>query len=688
MSRESRYDILFEPVRIGPVTAKNRFYQTPHCNGMGRGFPAGMAEMRGIKAEGGWAVVCTEEVEVHETSDHSPIVEGRLWDDGDIPVFARMAEKIHAHGGLAGLQPNHSGYTVANQSTREIPIGPGDMPVEPYVPVQARAMDKADIKALRRWYVDAAKRAKAADFDIVYDYCAHNMSMQMHFLSRRFNRRIDEYGGSLENRVRLFREVLEDTKEAVGDRCAVAVRFAVDELMGPDGLTCDGEARDVIEMLAELPDLWDVNISEWSNDSQTSRFSEQDFQGDYTAFVKQLTSKPVVGVGRFTSPDMMAGLVRKGRLDLIGAARPSIADPFLPNKIEQGRIEDIRECIGCNICVSGDFTSTPIRCTQNPTMGEEWRKGWHPEIIPAKKTEAHVLVVGAGPSGLEAARALGQRGYAVTLAEAGDALGGRVVSESALPGLSEWIRVRDHRQWRIEQTADVSVYLQSRLSAEQVLELGADHVVLATGARWRADGVGRALTDPVPGLATLPVHTPDDLMAGRLPDGPVLLFDDDHYYMGGVLAELLRDAGREVIFATPAPDVSHFTHFTLEQERIQRSLLERGVAIRAQHTLARLEADGAVLACRFTGREERVACAAAVLVTARLPERALYDALTAKPEALEAAGVKSVTRVGDCLAPGTIAAAVYSGHRYARELDEPPKDGLPFRRERVALPAS
>ena len=151
-----------------------------------------------------------------------------------------------------------------------------------------------------------------------------------------------------------------------------------------------------------------------------------------------MTSKPVVGVGRFTSPDSMVAQIRRGILDFIGAARPSIADPFLPKKIEEGRLEDIRECIGCNICVSGDYTITPIRCTQNPTMGEEWRKGWHPEIISAKGSEDAVLIVGAGPAGLECARALGQRGYRVHLAEAGEELGGRVAKESRLPGLAEW----------------------------------------------------------------------------------------------------------------------------------------------------------------------------------------------------------------------------------------------------------
>ncbi|MEL6482860.1 MAG: NAD(P)-binding protein, partial [Pseudomonadota bacterium] len=444
-TRDPRYDILFEPVKIGPVTAKNRFYQVPHCNGMSRSYPSSMAEMRGVKAEGGWAVVCTEEMEIHHSSEHTPYVEGRLWEDRDIPVFAKMCDRIHAHGALAGAELCYAGAAAVNRYSREIPLGPSARPVDYPDPVQVRAMDREDIRSVRRWHIDAAKRARTAGFDLIYVYAAHDLSILMHFLSRRRNRRTDEYGGSLENRARLFREVLEETKEAVGDTCAVVVRFAVDELAGPAGMEANGEARDFLEMLAEHPDLWDVNISDWRHDSQTSRFADSGFQDDYVAWVKSVTTKPVVGVGRYTSPDAMVSLIRQGRLDMIGAARPSIADPFLPKKIEEGRLEDIRECIGCNICVAGDISSSPIRCTQNPTMGEEWRRGWHPErITPAHASES-VLIVGAGPAGLEAARALGQRGYDVTLAEATDRLGGRVDAEARLPGLMQWRRVADYR---------------------------------------------------------------------------------------------------------------------------------------------------------------------------------------------------------------------------------------------------
>ncbi|MFK7762416.1 MAG: FAD-dependent oxidoreductase [Roseobacter sp.] len=676
MTRDSRYDVLFEPVRIGPVTARNRFYQVPHCNGMGRSFPSSMTEMRRVKAEGGWAVICTEEIEIHPSADHTPWAGGRLWDDRDIPVLAKMCEGIHEFGSLAGAELNHAGQMAANRYSREVPLAPSHLPVALPDPLQARAMDLEDIRALRKWHRDAALRAQKAGFDLVYVYAGHQLSTISHFLSPYRNRRSDAYGGSLENRARLLREILADTKDAVGDTCAVALRFAVDELMGDIGFTSAGEGRDLIEMLAEEPDLWDVNISAWENDSATSRFKQSGFQDDYVAFVKEVTTKPVVGVGRYTSPDAMASLIKSGRLDMIGAARPSIADPFLPKKIEEGRIEDIRECIGCNICVSGDNTFVPIRCTQNPTMGEEWRRGWHPEKIAPKTADETVLIIGAGPAGLEAARALGQRGYQVTVADKASEAGGRLVHERRLPGLSEWGRVIDYRTYQISQMANVDLYLESPMTAESIIEFAADHIAIATGAVWTADGIGRQNPLGIEIATGTQVFTPDDVMRGEVPKGPVVLFDDDHFYMGGAIAEQLRRAGCDVTLVTPAGEVSAWTENTLDQHAIQKQLLELGVRIVTSHNVTAIRPGSIDVACIYTEATRSIDCAAAVLVTMRSPVDDLWQA---RPD---------LVRIGDALGPSTIAAAVYSGHRYARELGEATAGNVPFRRELVTLSSS
>ncbi|GAB4416897.1 MAG: NAD(P)-binding protein [Anaerolineales bacterium] len=678
------YDILFQPVQIGPVTAPNRFYQVPHCNGFGHRMPKSLAAMRGVKAEGGWGVVCTEEVEIHHSTDLSPFIEGRLWSDDDIPALALMAEAVHKHGALAGIELTYNGFDASNLYSRAVPLGPrslGLMGGSGYEPGQSRRADKEDLKQIRAWHRQAALRAKRAEFDIVYVYAAHGLSLAMHLLLPRYNDRTDEYGGSLENRVRFLRELLEETKEAVGDKCAVALRFAVDELIGEAGMRSEGEAAEIVSMLAELPDLWDVNVSNWAHDSATSRFEKEGFQERYISFVKKLTSKPVVGVGRYTSPESMVSAIRRGVMDLIGAARPSIADPFMPQKIKEGRVEDIRECIGCNICVTGDMRMVPIRCTQNPSMGEEWRRGWHPERIAPKKNDAEVLVVGGGPAGLEAARALGQRGYQVVLTEAGREFGGRVHLESQLPGLSEWRRVVDWRMTQIKKMPDnVFPYLGSRMTAADVLEAGPRHVLIATGSTWRRDGVGRSRWQP---LNAENIFTPDDIMAGKLPSGRVLLYDDDHYYMGGVLAELLVKNGCQVTLVTPAPMISYWTTFTLERDRIEARLLRLGVDLLPGHTLASLSSGFATVKSNNANTQTDIPCDALVLVTDRIPNDVLYHEL--KP-ALKEGRLASLRLIGDAEAPNIIAQAVFSGHLAAREFEEEINpDETPFRVEKVEV---
>ncbi len=683
MNRDPRFDILFEPVKIGPVVAKNRFYQVPHCNGMGYARPRAHAAMRGVKAEGGWAVVSTEEVEIHPSSDISPYIEGRLWDDRDVPALALLTDAIHRHGALAAIELVHAGMNAANLYSREISIAPSHIanPAS-YAPAQARGMTKADISNYRRWHRDAALRARRAGFNIIYVYAGHSLSLAMHFLQSRHNHRTDEYGGSLLNRARLLRELIEDTKEAVGADCAVAVRFAVDELRGPDGISAGCEGREVVEMLAELPDLWDVNISDWPNDSRTSRFAAEGYQEEFVRFVKSVTTKPVVGVGRFTSPDAMVSQIRRGVLDMIGAARPSIADPFLPRKIESGDVDDIRECIGCNVCVTGDYTMTPIRCTQNPTMGEEWRKGWHPETVPPSSGNDSFLIVGAGPAGLECARILGRRGYQVHLAEAEEQLGGRVTRESRLPGLAAWARVRDYRLNQLNKMQNVQMLRGSRVTAAEVLEFGATRVVFATGSRWRRDGVGRANARPIRGFdAAHGVLTPDELAEPGLLSGPVVVFDDDHYYLGAVLAEKLRMLGHEVVLVTPAERVSVWTVNTLEQHAIQKRVLELGIEVRTSLNILEFDGSQCVLECTYTGRQTMQPAGTIVTVTSRLPNDELIQAMNEIPAAVAAAGIVAISTIGDCLAPGTIAAAVYSGHRHAREFDHPPDGEVPFRRE-------
>jgi dimethylamine/trimethylamine dehydrogenase len=671
----SRYDILFEKVKIGPVTAPNRFYQVPHCNGMGHRFPQALAKMRGIKAEGGWGVVCTEEVEIHPSSDITPYNQGRLWDDSDIANLRLMTDAVHEHHSLAGIELVYQGLAGKNHYSRLPTLAPTHASVLGGYPMQARAMDKTDIRNLRKWYRDAAIRSKKADFDIVYVYAGHGLSVLMHFLSLQHNDRIDEYGGSLENRARLLKEVLIDTKEAVGDTCGIALRIAVDELLGKNGMQAGGEGTDIIEMLAEFPDLWDVNVSSWENDSQTSRFSQEGFQEQYTKHVKSLTTKPVVGVGRFTSPDAMVSQIKRGVLDLIGAARPSIADPFLPNKIKNDKLDTIRECIGCNICVSSDNYAAPIRCTQNPTMGEEWRRDWHPETIKPKHKDESILIVGAGPAGLECAHALAKRGYDVVIAEKAKVAGGRVLRESQLPGLSEWKRVIDYRLNALKQMPNVEMYFDSEVNPENLAEFGFENIIIATGARWKSNGQSRESRQHLEHDNSIRILTPDDIMSGFVPQEEVLVYDADHFYMASVLAEKCVELGCKTTYMTNSARVAEWSDNTLEQQRIQNRLHEKGVEIILNQQLDKIVQSNVVSQHVYSRKEKHTPCKALVIVSERLPNDDLYTQLQDKHS------FKHFALIGDAYAPGLIAQAVHSGHLEAQFFGSN-KDKAIFKRDK------
>ena len=671
-----RYRILFDPVKIGPVTAPNRFYAVPHATGHGRAEPNGSIALRAMKAEGGWGVVAIQMTEIAPDSDLANHPMDRLWDDSDAKMHARQVEAIKSRGALAAVELAHGGMRARNFTSAMPVIGPSNLPIlRPEVPIQARALDIADIRDFRMAHKFAASRAKEIGYDILYVYAAHDLSLLSHFLSRRTNQRSDSYGGSLANRMRLLREVLEDTLEVAAGEVAVAIRFSVSEPDKAIGLAHDREGREVVENLAELPDLWDVNISGWPQDSATSRFSDEGFQLPYTDFVKSVTSKPVVGVGRFTSPDLMVSLIRNGRLDLIGAARPSIADPFLPAKIREGRVEDIRECIGCNVCVSMDSYGVPLRCTQNPTIAEEWRRGWHPEIVSGSGERKSHLIVGAGPAGLECAWTLLRAGRQITIAEAAEQAGGRVVREARLPGLSAWRRVRDYRVHQIQQHPNADLYLASCMTADDIADFEADSVVVATGARWRSDGVGSTRFDALDHHIGEPALTPDDVMDEGFDiesgDGGYIVYDDDHFYMASVLAEKLKSGRHGVAYVTPLPTVATWTDMTLEQDRIVERLLGLGVRLFVNTSLRH----GMSFRNTLTGERVEVPGNRLVIVGSRVPNDGLLKEVRVR------LGGEKVVGAGDCIVPGTIQAAVHSGHLVARRFLGDPMSGRRFNRE-------
>ena len=672
-----RYKILFESVEIGPKTAKNRFYQVPHAMGSGNDMPNTRAAQRGIKAEGGWGVVNTGYCSIHPSSDDRPLPFARLWSEKDIASHVPMIEAVHEHDALAGIEFFHGGAYTANRHSRMPPISPSGIQqkVSELMDMHLTApkvMDKKDIKDLIEWHLIATERAIQAGFDIIYCYAGMGF-LPYHFLHPTFNNRSDEYGGSLENRSRLMRELITEMKEVAGDRAAIAVRMSTDELLSFKSESSESEAHEFFEINGEFPDLWDIKMSSWFKECPSGRFAESGHMEPYNSFVKKLTSKPVVGVGWFTSPDIMARQINDGILDFVGAARASIADPFLPNKLKEGREDDIKECIGCNICASCYNQGIPVRCTQNPSMGEEWRRGWHPEKIKPKSSDNSVLVIGGGPAGLEATLSLARRGYSVAIADSNKELGGRINMESKLPGMTSYKRVVDYRVNQISQLNNVEVFLDNTLGPDDILELGFDHVVTATGSTWQPSIMDEK-SAPVLIDKTDTIFTPEDILNGCELKSPVIIFDFDYYYMGGLMAEYIKDLGYEVTIITPFDKVSPWSFNSNEIDEIQLSLLEKNIRVLTQHRIIKVE-DSSVKTIHKVSREETdIDRGSLVLVGYRKQNDSLYSDLNSREEDLKASGIKSLQNIGDSNAPGAVVHAVYAGHLYANTFDQKDND--------------
>ncbi len=662
MPRDPRYDILFQPVKIGPKLARNRFFQVPHASGMTNAAPHVRAAFREMKAEGGWAVVSTGACSVDPSSDDSPFPAATLWDAADIRSHALMTEAVHRQGSLAAVELWHGGAAAMNRTTRMPSLSPSGVPwmathVGFMSSARPRVMDATDIRDLIRWHAEAAMRAEEAGFDILYVYAGMGY-LPYQFLMSDYNHRTDAYGGSVANRVRLVAQLIDAVRCATQGRCAVALRISMQELRGRPSDVAPSEAHEVIGHLRDAPDLFDVKMDYSATDCAASRYTPEGSHEPVIDFMKSVTDKPVVGVGRFTSPDTMVSMVKRGVLDFIGGARPSIADPYLPKKIEEGRPEDIRECIGCNICISSWHDGVWVRCTQNPTAGEEWRRGWHPEVV-RRDGHGQVLVVGGGPAGLEAALTLGRRGYDVALADRARSFGGRLRWETTLPGLNAWHRVVDYRLGQLRKMANVTLYPESDLAAQDVLDFNAANVVIATGARWLPHlcGANELPSGPLTGPR---IYTPDDLAAGVLPEGPVAVFDYDNYYLGSAIAESLAAQG--VTYITTAGAAAAWGFMTNEQPLVHQSFAKKAIALRTLEVVTGFDGDTLHLAGIFTGQPAQIAVRSLVIVGYRAPGSALYDALApdAKPGTLHL--------TGDANAPGAIVHAVYQGHKTAREL--------------------
>jgi len=684
---DPRHAVLFQPIALGPKTLPNRFYQVPHASGFGVERPRAQAAFRAIKAEGGWGGVCVDYTAISVEAEETPAVAALLWDDNDARALGLTVDAVHAHGALVGLELFHGGALSENGQSRATRVAPTQRTSEVQWGGLAKELDRDEIRRIQDDWVGAAKRGRDVGFDIVYVYGAHGYLLSQ-FFSTHFNQRSDEYGGTLANRGRFWLETLEKVRNAVGSDCAVATRVAVGGRDLLPGITTD-DMLELITMASPLVDLFDVNVGLWEEDSGTSRYYPEGHERAWTDQVRQATDKPIVGVGRYTNPDLMADIVRVGHLDIIGAARPAIADPFLPRKVAEGRLDDIRECTGSNVCIAREETFNHVGCIQNATAGEEFRRGWHPELFTrARNPDKTVLIVGAGPAGMECAMVLARRGFdAVHLVEAEDDIGGRLRWTRRLPTLGDWGRITDHRAIQLAKLPAVEVITGRRLTVDGVLDYGAQLVILATGSRWRDDGLQPHALEPIAGLgeAHVQVLTPEQVMVdGARPTGNrVVVYDTDGYYVGPGVAEHLAGEGFDTHLVTTFPVVSPVSDASLEGDMLRRHLHERGVTAHRDVTVTHVDDDGVRGHDEFD-RPWQLSCSALVLVTQQRSNNELHHELVARRDEWSEAGVEQVFAIGDCVSPRPISESIFDGHRLAREIDSSnPSVPLPYARERT-----
>ncbi|MEU4454495.1 NAD(P)-binding protein [Nocardioides sp. NPDC023903] len=695
---DPRHDILFTPIQLGPKTAPNRFYQTPHATGLGESAAAGAA-LRRTKAEGGWGVVNTEAVKISYESDMSGFrVMSWLLDESDASNWRRTCEEVHEHGSLIGIEllitaSKSSGFGAREPAGRVSAIqNPGDFNAGYY------EMDLDDIARAQQRYVDAALLARDAGFDIINIYGAEGAGLPLEFLSPWYNRRSDGYGGSLRNRARFWLEVLEKVGDAVGSDLSITARFNPCQGNGrTPAVDLDPEGLQFIEMADDLVDFWDIQVGRpgplAASSSPAARFGVENYASAWVRQVKSLTDKPVVAPGWFTSADAMASVISSGQQDLIGAARPSIADPFLPAKIRSGEFESIRECIGCNVCVSRYDHGGRIVCTQNATLGEEYRRGWHPErFTKSALSEKPVLIVGAGPAGLELASVLARRGHeAVHVVDAAPMVGGHYRWVSKLPGLGAWVRIIDYREQVLQQHKAVEVITDTRLTVPEILDYGAAVVVTATGSQWSSNGLNGWSRQAIPGadaIASSWQFTPEQIMAGDPVDADkVLIYDCDGYYMAPSLAEKLLLEGKHVTVVTPYTELGRWLAHTGERELINR-IQAAGAMIVTGTQVARVDGGQVSLVGGGLAAEPTtVRVDAVVWVTQRVSDDILYRGLVAYPALLQSHDVERVLHVGDARAPRMhLADTIFDAHRLGREIDSATPDvAAPYIREHRVL---
>lgn len=669
MSGEFNY--LFTPMKIGPITVRNRLMSTSHATLMGDtnpewGKPGFYGERyayyQAERAKGGIGLIIFGQTAVHPTTAYELMNSSIAYDERAIPGFKLATDIIHKYGAKVFNQLFHSGLNNSGNQSKLPVWAPSPVPSALFGETP-KEMEVEDIKEMIEYYGVSAENSKAGGFDGVEIHASHGYLPQQ-FLSPFTNHRTDEYGGSLENRMRFIVEVIDRIRTGIGSDLALGVRLCGDE-MTPGGLTLD----DSIEIARRLVDTGQVdflsislgNVSTATGVVVPPMYMPQGYGVYASAAIKEAIDSaiPVFCVGRITDPLHAEKILADGQADMVGLTRAHIADPEIGNKAREGRLDDIRQCVGCcQDCFGNVLVGATCGCTQNPEVGRE--KEWGIGTMQPAPQKKKVMIIGGGRAGMEAARLAALRGHDVVLYEKSDRLGGQINLASRLPGRDEMESIARWAEYQIKQLG-VKIMLSKEVTVDLVEQEKPDAVVVATGSRFLRNGATGLNPSGIPGCDQENVFTVEDVLLGNAKLGEkIVIFDSEGNVKAPGVAELLADQGKQVELVTDKFFMGMLLD-SLTMMAVQQRVMGTGVSVTSSSIVVSIDGDRVSVLNLFT-QEVRVieGVDAVVLVTGSQANEELYMALKDR--------VKEIYRIGDCVAPRTVDRAIYDGYLVGRSI--------------------
>jgi len=648
----TKYPNLLKPITLAGVTFRNRIFSAPMggtditadcCIG------PKTTKFYELRAKGGAAAVTVSECVVHET-DGSHMFRLRLNTPGSLPSFTYTADAIRRHGCMPSVELSHSGQFggtyLADKNRKQSMVQWGPSARVREDGIEVRELTKDMIAEIVRSYADTAALAKRAGFEMVMIHGGHGWLINQ-FLSPLFNRRTDEYGGSFENRVRMAREVAQAVRNAVGPDFPIEFRMSGDEFV-EDGYHLDEGVR-IAQAIEEFVDLIHVSAGTYQGTfgiTHPSWFEEHGRNVYLAAEIKKHVSKPVATIGGLNDPAMMEEIIASGKADVVEMARALLADPELPNKIAEGREDEIVRCLRCFTCMAERAETFTRRCAVNPLIGRE-DEGLG-EIPPAP-VKRKVLVVGGGPGGLYAAYTAARRGHKVILCEATDEVGGLLKGEKALPPKYEMYQLGETYRVLCEK-AGVEIRLNTKVDADYVKKEAPDALIVAAGSK--------PLVPRIPGLresAKMIVAEDYYLRKDEVGDKVVVLGGG---LVGCELAAVLGGLGKEVDLVemrdTLCPDAN-----VRYRPLLMKKMDEAGVRVHTLSPCRKITDEGVV--CEDENGKEFLLEADSILCALGL------KADTDTVEALRGLAPQFAS-IGNCVRPSTITHAVYQGYHAALDI--------------------